>query len=229
MYLCRKKLFIKTKTTMAKIISLEEAVSHVDSGMTIMIGGFLGNGSPKKIIDLLVQKPIKDLTLIANDSAAPEIGLGKLIANKQVKKVITSYIGMNPISIEMMNLGELEVEFVPQGTLAERVRCGGSGLGGVLTKTGVGTLVAKDKQHITVEGVEYLLELPLRADIALIGATLGDKSGNLQYKGTTQNFNPLMAMAADLVIAEVENLVETGEIAPELVHTSGIFIDYIVN
>jgi len=213
---------------MVKFISLEEAVSHVDSGMTIMIGGFLGNGSPKKIIDLLVQKPIKNLTLICNDSAAPEIGLGKLIANKQVKKVITSYIGMNPISIEMMNLGELEVEFVPQGTLAERVRCGGSGLGGVLTKTGVGTLVAKDKQHITVEGVEYLLELPLRADIALIGATLGDKSGNLQYKGTTQNFNPLMAMAADLVIAEVENLVETGEIPMENVHTPAIFVDYIV-
>jgi len=222
-------LFIKTKTTMAKIISLEEAVSHVDSGMTIMIGGFLGNGSPKKIIDLLVQKPIKNLTLIANDSATPEIGLGKLIANKQVKKVITSYIGMNPVSIEMMNAGEMEIEFVPQGTLAERVRCGGSGLGGVLTKTGVGTLVAKDKQHITVAGVEYLLELPLRADIALIGATLGDKSGNLQYKGTTQNFNPLMAMAADLVIAEVENLVETGEIPMENVHTSAIFVDYIVN
>jgi acetate CoA/acetoacetate CoA-transferase alpha subunit len=214
---------------MAKIISLEEAVSHVDSGMTVMIGGFLGNGSPKKIIDLLVQKPIKDLTLICNDSATPEIGLGKLIANKQVKKVITSYIGMNPASIEMMNLGEMEVEFVPQGTLAERVRCGGSGLGGVLTKTGVGTLVAKDKQHITVEGVEYLLELPLRADIALIGATLGDKSGNLQYKGTTQNFNPLMAMAADLVIAEVENIVEIGEIPMENVHTSAIFVDYIVS
>jgi acetate CoA/acetoacetate CoA-transferase alpha subunit len=212
---------------MAKIISLEEAVSHIDSGMTLMIGGFLGNGSPKKIIDLLVQKPIKDLILIANDSATPEIGLGKLIANRQVKKIITSYIGMNPISIEMMNAGAMEIEFVPQGTLAERVRCGGSGLGGVLTKTGVGTLVAKDKQHITVESVEYLLELPLRANIALIGATLGDKSGNLQYKGTTQNFNPLMAMAADLVIAEVENLVEIGEIAPELVHTSAIFVDYI--
>ena len=214
---------------MTKIISLEQAVNHVKSGMTIMIGGFLGNGSPHKIIDLLVQKPIKDLTLICNDSAAPEVGLGKLIANKQVKKVITSYIGMNPASIEQMNAGELEVEFVPQGTLAERVRCGGSGLGGVLTRTGVGTLVAKDKQHITIEGVEYLLELPLRADIALIGATCGDKSGNLQYKGTSQNFNPLMAMAADLVIAEVENLVETGEIAPELVHTSAIFVDYLVN
>ena len=213
---------------MEKIISAEQAVSQIESGMTIMIGGFLGNGSPKKIIDLLVQKSIKDLILICNDSATPEIGLGKLIANKQVKKVITSYIGMNSVSIEMMNLGEMEVEFVPQGTLAERVRCGGSGLGGVLTRTGVGTLVAKDKQHITVDGVEYLLELPLRADIALIGATLGDKSGNLQYKGTTQNFNPLMAMAADLVIAEVENLVEVGEIAPELVHTSAIFVDYIV-
>jgi acetate CoA/acetoacetate CoA-transferase alpha subunit len=224
-----QKINFLNKTAMAKIISLEEAVSHVDSGMTIMIGGFLGNGSPKKIIDLLVQKPIKDLTLICNDSATPDIGLGKLIVNKQVKKVITSYIGMNPICIEMMNLGEMEVEFVPQGTLAERVRCGGSGLGGVLTKTGVGTLVAKDKQHITVEGVEYLLELPLRADIALIGATIGDKSGNLQYKGTTQNFNPLMAMAANLVIAEVENLVEIGDIPMENVHTSAIFVDYMVS
>ena len=213
---------------MAKIISLEEAVSQIDSGMTIMIGGFLGNGSPKRIIDLLVQKPITNLTLIANDSATPEIGLGKLIANKQVKKIITSYIGMNPASIEMMNSGAMEIEFVPQGSLAERVRCGGSGLGGVLTRTGVGTLVAKDKQHITVNDVEYLLELPLRADIALIGATCGDKSGNLQYKGTTQNFNPLMAMAADLVIAEVENLMEIGDIAPELVHTSAIFVDFIV-
>jgi len=213
---------------MAKIISLEEAVSQVNSGMTVMIGGFLGNGSPKRIIDLLVQKPIKDLTLICNDSATQEVGLGKLIANKQVKKIITSYIGMNPASIEQMNAGEMEVEFVPQGTLAERVRCGGSGLGGVLTRTGVGTLVAEGKQHITVNGVEYLLELPLRADVALIGATCGDKSGNLQYKGTSQNFNPLMAMAADLVIAEVENLVETGEIAPELVHTPAIFVDKLV-
>ena len=213
---------------MAKIISLEEAVSQVNSGMTVMIGGFLGNGSPKRIIDLLVQKPIKDLTLICNDSATQEVGLGKLIANKQVKKIITSYIGMNPASIEQMNAGEMEVEFVPQGTLAERVRCGGSGLGGVLTRTGVGTLVAEGKQHITVKGVEYLLELPLRADVALIGATCGDKSGNLQYKGTSQNFNPLMAMAADLVIAEVENLVETGEIAPELVHTPAIFVDKLV-
>ena len=213
---------------MAKIISLKQAVNHVQSGMTIMIGGFLGNGSPKRIIDLLVQKPVKNLTLIANDSATPEVGLGKLIANKQVKKLITSYIGMNPASVEQMNAGEMEIQFVPQGTLAERVRCGGSGLGGVLTRTGVGTLVSDGKQHITIDGVEYLLELPLHADIALIGASCGDKSGNLQYKGTTQNFNPLMAMAADLVIAEVENFVEVGEIAPELVHTSAIFVDYLV-
>lgn len=214
---------------MAKIISLEDAVSQIESGMTVMIGGFLGNGTPKRIIDLLVQKPIKDLTLIANDSATPEVGLGKLIASGQVKKIITSYIGMNPISIEKMNAGEMEIIFVPQGTLAERVRCGGAGLGGVLTRTGVGTLVAQGKQHITVDGVEYLLELPLRADIALIGATCGDKSGNLQYKGTSQNFNPLMAAAADVVIAEVENLMETGEIAPELVHTPAIFVDYMVS
>ena len=213
---------------MNKHISIEEAINHIKSGMTIMIGGFLGNGNPHKMIDLLIQKPINNLTIIANDTAMPDYGIGKLIVNKQVKKVITSHIGTNSVTGDMMNNGELEIEFSPQGTLAERIRCGGGGLGGVLTKTGLGTLIAEGKQIINVNGVDYLLETPLRADIALLGASKGDKSGNLQYFGTSQNFNPIMATAADIVIAEIDQLVEIGEIEPEFVHTPAIFVDYLV-
>ena len=213
---------------MNKHITPEQAVSKIQSGMTIMVGGFLGNGSPLKILDLLAQSDVKELTLICNDSAFPDKAYGKLIANGQVRKQITSHTGTNPIAIELMNAGTMEVEFVPQGTLAERIRAAGAGLGGVLTPTGLGTLVENGKQKLTIDGKEYLLEKPLRADIALLGASLGDKSGNLIYKGTSQNFNPLMATAADLVIAEVGELVETGSFAPEAVHTPGIFIDFIV-
>ena len=155
-------------------------------------------------------------------------GCGRLIAGKQVRKVIVSHIGTNPCTSEQMNSGELEIEFCPQGTLAERVRSGGAGLGGVLTPVGLGTIVAEGKQIINVDGKDYLLEKPLRADVALLGASLADRSGNLVYKGTSQNFNPLMATAADLVIAEVRELVETGAIAPEAVRTPGIFVDYMV-
>ncbi|MCL2039738.1 MAG: CoA transferase subunit A [Bacteroidetes bacterium] len=214
---------------MNKHISIQEAVNHIKSGMSVMIGGFLGNGNPHKIIDLLVQTPINNLTIIANDTAMPDYGIGKLVVNKQVKKIITSHIGTNPITGEMMNSGELEIEFSPQGTLAERIRCGGAGLGGVLTKTGLGTVVADGKQIISIDGVDYLLEKPLRADISLIGATKGDKAGNLQYFGTSQNFNPIMATAADIVIAEINELVEVGTIEPEFVHTPAIFVDYYVN
>ncbi len=214
---------------MNKHIPIEEAVNYIKSGMTIMIGGFLGNGNPHKIIDLLIQKPIKDLTIIANDTAMPDYGIGKLIVNKQVRKIITSHIGTNPITGDMLNNGEIEIEFSPQGTLAERIRCGGSGLGGVLTKTGLGTVVADGKQIINIDGIDYLLEKPLRADIALLGASKGDKAGNLQYFGTSQNFNPIMAMAADIVIAEINQLVEIGTIEPEFVHTPAIFVDYYVN
>jgi acetate CoA/acetoacetate CoA-transferase alpha subunit len=214
---------------MNKHISVEEAVNHIKSGMTIMIGGFLGNGNPHKIIDLLIQKPINNLTIIANDTAMPDYGIGKLIVNKQVKKIITSHIGTNPVTGDMMNRGELKIEFSPQGTLAERIRCGGAGLGGVLTKTGIGTIVEEEKHIIEIDDERYLLERPLRADIALIGATKGDKLGNLQYYGTSQNFNPIMASAADVVIAEINQLVEIGEIEPEFVHTPAIFVDYFIN
>ncbi|MDR0367792.1 MAG: 3-oxoacid CoA-transferase subunit A, partial [Bacteroidales bacterium] len=166
--------------------------------------------------------------VICNDTAFPDRGIGILVTNKQVKKVIASHIGTNPNTIEQFNNKELEVQFVPQGTLSEQIRCGGGGLGGFLTPTGIGTVVEEGKQKLTVEGKEYLLELPLRADVALLGASVGDRAGNLFYKGTTQNFNPMMAMAADLVIAEVEELVEIGDIPMENVHTPSIFVNYIV-
>ena len=213
---------------MSKFISIEEAVSKVKDGMTIMVGGFLANGTPNKIVDALAKSGVKNLTLICNDTAYPDKGVGQLIANKQVKKLFVSHIGTNPHTSEQMNSGELEIEFCPQGSLAERVRAGGCGLGGILTQTGMGTIVAEGKQIVNVDGKDYLLEKPLRADIALVGASLGDKAGNLDYRGTSQNFNPLMASAADLVIAEVNELVEVGEIAAENVKTPSIMVDFIV-
>ena len=213
---------------MSKFISIEEAVSKVKDGMTIMVGGFLANGTPNKIVDALAKSGVKNLTLICNDTAYPDKGVGQLIANKQVKKLFVSHIGTNPHTSEQMKSGELEIEFCPQGSLAERVRAGGCGLGGILTQTGMGTIVAEGKQIVNVDGKDYLLEKPLRADIALVGASLGDKAGNLVYRGTSQNFNPLMASAADLVIAEVNELVEVGEIAAENVKTPSIMVDFIV-
>ena len=157
---------------MKKLISVEEAVAKVKDGMTVMIGGFLSNGTPNAIVNALAQSEVKNLILIVNDTAYPDKGCGQLIANKQVKKVIVSHIGTNPCTSEQMNSGELEIEFSPQGTLAERIRSGGAGLGGVLTPTGIGTLVAEGKQVLNIDGKDYLLEKPLRADVALIGASV---------------------------------------------------------
>lgn len=213
---------------MSKFISLDEAVSKVKDGMTIMVGGFLANGTPESIIDALVESGVKDLTLICNDTAYPDKGVGKLLVNRQLKKLIVSYIGATPQASEQMNAGEIEIEFVPQGTLAERVRAGGCGLGGFLTPTGLGTVVAEGKQVINVDGKDYLLEKPLHADVALLGASVADRQGNLVYKGTSRNFNPMMAAAADTVIVEPGKIVETGEIEPENVHTPAILVDYII-
>ncbi len=213
---------------MSKFISADEAISKIKDGMSIMIGGFLANGTPETLIDALVRSGVKNLTIIGNDTGFPDRGIGKLVVNKQVKRVVTSHVGTNPVTGDQMNAGELEVTFVPQGTLAEQVRAGGAGLGGFLTPTGLGTVIAEGKQVVTVDGKEYLLEKPIRADVALLKASVCDKKGNLVYKGTTQNFNPLMAAAADLVIAEVEEVVETGEIPMEEVKTPFIFVDYLV-
>ncbi|RKD26666.1 butyryl-CoA:acetoacetate CoA-transferase alpha subunit [Caminicella sporogenes DSM 14501] len=213
---------------MEKVRSIDEAVSCIKDGMTVMIGGFLGVGTPESLVDALIEKGVKDLTIICNDTAFPEVGIGKLIVKKMVKKVITSHIGTNPETGRQYNEKELEVELVPQGTLAERIRCMGAGLGGFLTPTGIGTIVEEGKEKITVEGRKYILELPLKADVALIKGEKIDKKGNIYYDKAARNFNPLMAMAADVVIAEAEEIVETGEIDPNDVMTPGIFIDMIV-
>lgn len=213
---------------MKKCVAIEEAIGHIKDGMTIMVGGFLGVGSPHGVIEALVQKGVKDLTLIVNDTCYANHGVGKLIVNKQIKKVITSHIGTNKETGRQMKEGEIEVVLVPQGTLAEQVRAGGAGLGGILTRTGVGTLVEEGKKKIEIDGKEYLLELPLRADVALIGGSKVDKKGNVYYNKSTKNFNPAMATAADIVIVEAEELVEVGEIDPNDVMTPSIFVDYIV-
>lgn len=213
---------------MKKIITAMEAVEHIKDGCSIMVGGFLGVGTPEKLIDAIVEKGVKDLTIIANDTSFIDKGVGRLVANKQVKKVITSHIGTNPETGNQMNSGELDVELVPQGTLAERIRAKGAGLGGVLTPTGIGTVVAEGKESLTIDDREYLLEKPLGADVALIGGYVVDTHGNISYKSTSRNFNPLMATAADIVIVGAEEVVEIGELNPEEVVTPKIFVDYIV-
>jgi len=214
---------------MNKQISIQQAIEKIEDGMTIMIGGFLAVGSPNKLVDALVEKNVKNLTLIANDTAFIDKGVGKLIVNKQVKKVIVSHIGTNKETGRQMNENELDVELVPQGTLIERIRAAGFGLGGILTPTGVNTIVEEGKKKIEVEGKDFLLETPLKADIALIKGEIVDKKGNIRYDKTARNFNPIMATAAETVIVEADNLVEIGEIDPENVITPSLFVDYIVD
>lgn len=211
-----------------KVVDIETALSCVKDGSVIMVGGFLANGTPERFIDFLVEKNVKNLTVICNDSGFPDKGVGRLIVNKQVKNLITSHIGTNPETGRQMGAGELNVTLVPQGTLVERIRCGGNGLGGFLTPTGVGTEVAKGKEIVTQNNRQYLLEAPLRADIALLSGSIVDKSGNAVHLGTTKNFQTFMAAAAEKTVIFAESLVETGEIEPNSVDTAGIFIDFIV-
>lgn len=193
-----------------------------------MIGGFMGVGTPEQLIDELVRQNKGELTLITNDTARPGVGIGKLIDAHLVKRLTASHIGTNPETQRQMIAEELEVELVPQGTLAEQIRCGGFGLGGVLTPTAVGTLAAEGKRSLEIDGEQFLLELPLKADFALIKARQCDYYGNLQYRLTAQNFNPIMAMAAATVFVEADELVPAGCIAPDDVHTPGTLVDYIV-
>lgn len=213
---------------MSKVVSLEEALKFVKDGTTVMIPGFMGAGTPETLVDGLVDKKVKDLFLICTDTARPNVGIGKLIVNGQIKKLYASHIGTNPETGKMMNEGLIDVTLIPQGTLAERIRAGGAGLGGFLTPTGVGTVVEEGKQKMALDGKEYLLEMPLRADVALIRGTKVDKKGNVWYNAATRNFNTHMATAADVVIVEACELVEVGEIDPNNVMTPGIFVDYIV-
>lgn len=214
--------------TGSKVVSMAEAVSRVQPGMTVMIGGFMGCGNPHGLVEALCVAGLTDLTLIATDTSRPGFGIAKLVEQRRLRKLYASHVGLNPAVAAQLNAGELEVELVPQGTLAERIRAGGAGLGGVLTPTGLGTPVADGKPVIEVDGRRFLLEKPLRADVALIAGSTIDRLGNVWYRGTTRNFNTVMATAADLVIAEAEHLVEVGAIAPENVVTPGVLVDLIV-
>lgn len=213
---------------MSKVRTVEEAVARIPDGAILMIGGFMGVGTPPRLIDELLRQGKRGLTVIANDTARPGVGIGKLIDAKAVRKVIASHIGTNPETQRQMMAGEIEVELVPQGTLAERVRAGGFGLGGVLTPTGIGTVVEEGKQKIEVDGAVFLVETALKADFALIAAKHADYLGNLDYALTARNFNPLMAMAAGTVIAEAEDIVPVGVIPPDAVVTPNVLVDCIV-
>ena len=212
---------------MVKFISAKEAAQFFKDDQSVMIGGFLKCGSPTAVIDEILKTNVKNLTLIGNDTSLPDSDRGKLISAQRIKKAIVSHIGTNPETVFQMNAGTLEVELAPQGSLAERIRAGGAGLGGVLTPTGVGTDIEKGKQLINVDGKNYILEKPLRANRALIYATNADGYGNLSYFGSTRNFNVVMASAADIVIAEVDYL-HNEPLDPNNVIVPGIMVDYIV-
>lgn len=213
---------------MAEIITAKQAAQKVEDGSTVMFGGFLASGAALNVIDAIQEQGTKDLTVISNDTGFVDRGIGKLIVNKQISHVIASHIGTNKETGNQMNAGTTKVTLIPQGTLAEQIRAYGAGLGGILTPTGVGTPVAEGKQTLEINGKIYLLETALGADIAIIKAYKADKNGNLIYRHMGQNFNPMMATAAKTVIAEVEHIVEIGELDPDAIHTQGIFIDYLV-
>ncbi|HHV05075.1 MAG TPA: CoA transferase subunit A [Anaerolineaceae bacterium] len=213
---------------MNKRITIEEAVSKIKDGDTIMVGGFLAVGTPESLIDALVAKGVKDLTLICNDTGFVDRGVGKMVVNKQFKKIIASHIGTNRETGRQMVEGETEVVLVPQGSLVEKIRAGGNGIGGFLVKTGLGTEIQKGKEVINVDGVDYLLKKPLRADVAILFANKADENGNLWYHGTTRNFNTVMATAADWVVVEAEEIVPVGAISPNEVVVPGVFVDNIV-
>jgi acetate CoA/acetoacetate CoA-transferase alpha subunit len=206
----------------------EVAARQIPDGASLLIGGFMGVGSPERLIDALVARQARGLTVIANDTAKPGRGIGKLISAGAVAKVVTSHIGLNPETQQRMISGEIEVDLVPQGTLVERIRAAGMGLGGVLTPTGLGTEVEEGKPSVEVEGRRYLVETPLRGDFALIGAWQADYVGNLSYLLTAQNFNPVMALAGGTVIAEPESIVPIGVIAPDAVKTPGVLVDHLI-
>jgi acetate CoA/acetoacetate CoA-transferase alpha subunit len=206
----------------------EEAVALIPDGASLMVGGFMGVGTPERVIDELVRQGRRELTVIANDTAIPGTGIGKLVTAGALRKAVVSHIGLNPETQQQMLAGRLEVDLVPQGTLIERIRAGGFGLGGVLTPTGVGTVVEEGKRKIEVDGRAYLLETALRADFALVQAFMADYLGNLVYALTARNFNPVIAMAGATVIAEVEHIVPVGMISPDHVVTPAVLVDYMV-
>lgn len=211
-----------------KTIALQDAVAKIPDGASLMIGGFMAVGTPERLIDELVRQGKRNLTVIANDTAMPGKGIGKLLSAGLISRVIASHIGLNPETQQQMIAGKIDVDLVPQGTLIERIRAGGFGLGGILTPTGVGTVVEEGKRRIELDGKDYLLETALRADFALVHSFLADYLGNLSYALTARNFNPVVAMAADTVIVTAEHIVPVGVIAPDHVVTPAPVVDYLV-
>ena len=211
-----------------KTVPLDQAVAMIPDGASMMVGGFMGVGTPERMIDEIVRQGKKDLTVIANDTASPNVGIGKLVRAKLLRKAIVSHIGLNPETQQQMMSGALEVELVPQGTLIERIRAAGFGLGGILTPTGVGTLAEQGKRQIELEGKIYLLETALAADFALVHAFLADYLGNLAYALTARNFNPVIAMAGKTVISDADHIVPVGVIAPDHVITPAPVVDYLI-
>lgn len=211
-----------------KSTALEAALAGIHDGAIIMVGGFGVPGTPFRLIDGLLDQGARELTLIKNEANEDHMGLSKLIEAGRVKKLITSHLGLNATAIALMNQGAIEVDFFPQGILAEKIRAGGAGLAGILTDIGIDTILAERKQRITLDGREFIVEPSLRADVALLHADRGDRFGNLIYCKSARNFNPIMATAADLVIAEVEQLVEPGALDADRIHTPGAFVDRVV-
>jgi acetate CoA/acetoacetate CoA-transferase alpha subunit len=211
-----------------KTIALQDAVAKIPDGASLMIGGFMAVGTPERLIDELVRQGKRNLTVIANDTAMPGKGIGKLLSAGLISRVIASHIGLNPETQQQMIAGKIAVDLVPHGTLIERIRAGGFGLGGILTPTGVGTVVEEGKRRIELDGKDYLLETALRADFALVHSFLADYLGNLSYALTARNFNPVVAMAADTVIVTAEHIVPVGVIAPDHVVTPAPVVDYLV-
>ena len=211
-----------------KTISFDEAATMIPHGASLMVGGFMGVGTPERIIDALVARGTGGLTVIANDTAMPGVGIGKLIRAGLVRRSVVSHIGLNPETQEQMIAGKIEVDLVPQGTLIERIRAGGYGLGGILTATGAGTVVEEGKQTVVLDGRKFLVEPAIHADFALVGAFLADYLGNLTYALTARNFNPVIATAADIVIVDAEHIVPTGVIAPDHVVTPAPLVDYVI-
>lgn len=212
-----------------KITTLEKVLEFFHDGMTLMFGGFGGVGSPPTIIDGILEKGIRDLTLIGNDTGFPHIGIGKLVSQERAAKVVASHIGSNPFAGQMMHDGRMEVEFSPQGILAERIRAGGVGLPAILSDIGMDNeMVAKDKPIYLLNGKKYLVETALTADVSIVYAKKADEYGNLIYDKSARNTNPLVAMAGDITIAEVEEIVPIGSLDPEEIITPGVFVDYVI-
>lgn len=211
-----------------KIVTLEEAIEYIKDGCTLMYGGFGGVGTPPTLIQGILDKGVKDLTLIGNDTGFPDIGIGRLVTLERAKKVIASHIGSNPNAGRLMTEGKLQVEFSPQGTLAERVRAGGVGLGGIFVDVGIGTIAEEGKDKMVIDGKEYLTETALTSEVSIVFAKKADPLGNLVYDKTARNFNPLVAMAGALTIAEVEEIVPAGELDPECIATPGIYVDMVI-